>query len=359
MKLSTKILGILLTAAFWITAFSIKPMVADAAYTYRIKICLGNNADAYFDVDAVDELEATYGEDNVDEDGDNLVISGFDYGDTISIDVDSLIKIAVDETTGTSKYYLSGLRISGDDAIVTTATLVDGYRNISANFTVTGDETYVVAYGVGSAIPYYVDYVDEDGNALIEEDTLYAARGEVILVPAKHIDGYYPDAYYRTASTGLKDDTTFTFVYKKYSSSVTTVESTTYSTTTEYGDPVYEYQYTRRNNGTSTDGSSNGDSTDGSTANGNGNNNGDADDTDSTDSTTTISDDETPQDVIDIDDEEVAKSGGEKERLVRNMVLGIIMAAIAAFTVLFTLFIAGRKRKREIVRVQNQNKEQK
>ena len=355
MKFSVKISGMLVAAAFSTLLFSSQSIQAKAdAYTYQVKISLGNNEDAYFDEAVVADLQSKY---SVTASEDELVIDKLEYNDTLSLTADSLVKIKPDETTGQSKYYVSGLRVSGNDTVLKNDSL--------ANLAVTSDETYVVAYGVGSTIPYTVAYVDGDGNALLPEDTLYAAKGEVILVPAKHVNGYYPDALYRTASKGLKEDTVFTFVYSKYTGEVTYVEDTTYSSSTEYGEPTYEYQYTTRNGGNDNAG---GQGNAGRNAAGNagngaaaGDNAGAGDAADGADEETAeeIVDDEVPLDVIDIDDEQVALAGGTKDPLVRNMIIGIIIAIIAILIVVFTLIVANKKRKTEIARVQDKKNQDK
>ncbi len=362
MRAFKKTLGLFLTLVFVITLANLVPINAEASYTYRIKIALGNNADASFDSSAVDALKADLGSDRVSVDGDVLTITGWNYDDTYNFDVDALVKVKANETTGERKYYVSGLRVSGGDSLVTSPTKGSNDNNnveASANITVTGDETYVVAYGVGTVIPYTVKYVDESGNALLEDDTLYAAKGEVVYVPAKHIDKYYPNAYYLTDSTGLKADTVFTFIYKKYSGSTKVIDETSYSSSTVYGEPTYEYQY--RNSGTTTTteegttnnrgngGNAGGNAGDADNAGGDGDDAGAGEDT-------TITDGDTPLDVIDISDEEVAKTGGTpKDNFIRNMIIGIIIAIIAVLFVLITLYVAEKKRRAHVVRTNDNN----
>ena len=216
MKRFNKALGLILTFVFALSVFMTTPITAEASYTYRIKINLGNNADAFFDTAAVDSLRGagftveypvvrkTDGKELKNQ----LIISGLAYNDTIPVDVDSLIKVAyTEDEANMTHYYVKGLRVAGADDLVA----MDAEKNVSLQ--VTGDETYVAAYGVGATIPYTVSYVDKEDNKLLPDDTLYAAEGEVIFVPSRHISGYRPDAYYKTASKGLKKDTVFKFVY--------------------------------------------------------------------------------------------------------------------------------------------------
>ncbi len=374
MRAFKKTLGLFLTLVFALMLANIQPITIKAEeYAYTIRISLGNNADAYFDSTYVAGLKSKYGKDKYLKDKDNkpkdrvddsksdvLTITGCVYGEELEFDLDSLIKIKANATTGEEKYYVSGLRVSGGNKLVQKKGESDKNLTVVKKpyIKVTGDETYVVAYGVGTVIPYTVKYVDEEGNALLEDDTLYAAKGEVVYVPAKHIDKYYPNAYYLTDSTGLKADTVFTFIYKKYSGSTKIIDETSYSSSTVYGDPTYEYQY--RNNGTNTtqEGTTNNRGNGGNAGGGAGDADaGDGDNAGAGDDTT-ITDGETPLDVIDIGEEEVAKAGGTpEEHFVRNMIVGIIIAIIAVLTILIALFVAERKRRAQAVRTDKNDEE--
>ena len=376
MKNVKKYLGILLSLIFVISMFFVFPISAEASYTYRIKIALGNNENAYFDEDVVKQLQTKYSVEypvTRKSDGksitNQLIISGLEYDAKVTFDIDDLIKIKQSDTETGTQYYVKGLRVSGTDDVLK----MSDTKEIT--FTVEGDETYVVAYGVGATIPYTVRYVDKDGNKLLEDDTLYAAEGEVIFVPARHVDGYSPDAYYRTASKGLKKNTTFTFIYTKGTAKTVYSEDEVTVTTDETveGSPEYEYEYQYVDGGSSTIFNNNGTSTstvhetvsgNGGTTNnrvevtgGNdaGDNGGAAENAGEEDATIT----DAPADVIDIDDEDVARAGGTKDKLVRNMIIGIIIAILAVISILVTLYIANRKRKQELAKVDphKENKE--
>ncbi|PHU35901.1 hypothetical protein [Pseudobutyrivibrio ruminis] len=358
MKKAKKLLGLILTYVFVLTLANLNPNVAKAeSYTYEVKILIGNNEDASFISEGVDSLKAKYGDECVSVKDDVLTIKELEYGDEIDIRVDQLIQISPNAETGNTKYYLSGLRVSGGDTIVTQATKdADGNRAVTLNGTVEGDEDYVVAYGVGSTIPYTVRYVDADGNALAPDDIYWGTPGEIVLVPARHIDNYYPDALYRTTSAGLKENTVFTFQYTKYDGKVRYIDETTYSSETVYGEPVYEYQYVNRGTRT-TDG---GRTTRPAAGGGNGAANADAnagednaeagDGNDGADETT-IEDEQTPLDVIDIDDPDTAKHGETaKDNFRRNMIIGILIAIIAVVIILIALLVANKKRKAVIAK---------
>ncbi len=357
MKKAKKLLGLILTYVFVLTLANLNPDVAKAeSYTYQVKILIGNNEDASFISEGVDSLKAKYGDECVSVKDDVLTIKELEYGEEIDIRVDQLIQISPNAETGNTKYYLSGLRVSGGDAIVTQATKdADGNRAVTLNGTVEGDEDYVVAYGVGSTIPYTVRYVDADGNALAPDDIYWGTPGEIVLVPARHIDNYYPDALYRTTSAGLKENTVFTFQYTKNNGRVVYIDETTYSSDTVYGKPVYEYQYVNRGTRT-TDGGR----TTRPAAGGNGaaNAEGDNADADAGEDNgdagagqTTIEDEQTPLDVIDIDDPDTAKHGETaKDNFRRNMIIGILIAIIAVVIILIALLVANKKRKAVIAK---------
>ena len=360
MKKAKKLLGLILTFVFVLTLANLNPNVAKAeSYTYQVKILIGNNEDASFISEGVDSLKAKYGDERVSVKKDVLKIDELKYGEEIDIRVDQLIQISPNAKTGNTKYYLSGLRVSGGDTIVTQATKdADGNRAVTLNGTVEGDEDYVVAYGVGSTIPYTVRYVDADGNALAQDDIYWGTPGEIVLVPARHIDNYYPDALYRTTSAGLKENTVFTFQYTKNNGRVVYIDETTYSSDTVYGEPVYEYQYVNRGTRTADGGRTTRPAAGG--GNGAANAEGDNADADAGDDNgdagagqTTIEDEQTPLDVIDIDDPDTAKHGETaKDNFRRNMIIGILIAIIAVVIILIALLVANKKRKAVIAKVE-------
>ena len=124
MKKAKKLLGLILTYVFVLTLANLNPNVAKAeSYTYEVKILIGNNEDASFISEGVDSLKAKYGDECVSVKDDVLTIKELEYGDEIDIRVDQLIQISPNAETGNTKYYLSGLRVSGGDTIVTQATI--------------------------------------------------------------------------------------------------------------------------------------------------------------------------------------------------------------------------------------------
>lgn len=312
---------------------------ASSGYTYRIKIALGNNEDAYFDEEAVEALGEQYSvsfQQNTGGKNTRLVIKELNYGDVVSLNVKNLIKIS--SSSSEEKYYVKGLRISGEDDLVAMDT------NGDTTLTITGDETYVTAYGVGATVPYTVEYVDEDGNKLLDDDTLYAAVGEIVFVPARHIDGYMPDAYYKTDSSGISEGQVFTFVYSTGTTNVIYTE-----------DYDYEYQYsstvlTSNDNGVTTTRVRNEGTTytesETSTSNNSsvGGNNAAADD--AGDVTETIADDNTPTGVVDIADPDTPTGVDDDiDNYNRNTAFAIAFAIVAAVILIISGVTTYRKRK--------------
>ena len=192
-------------------------------------------------------------------------------GQMVSLDL-SQIELPQD-----SKYYVKGIRLSGHDSV----------DNLDpATFVVNGDLDYVVVYGVkGNQISYTIRYVDENGKQLSEDTVLYGNVGDKPVVAYKYIDSYIPQSYALTKTLVENEkENVFTFTYKpgetgeiiENTNIVTTVISTTPSTNANQG-----------NNGT------------GNATGVTQNNDGD---------TTTAGDEDVPQGLVDLDDEDTPKS---------------------------------------------------
>ena len=107
------------------------------------------------------------------------MISNLRYGDTVRI-IYQEAAASKDE-----RYYVKGVRRSGRDNSEAEA----------PTFNVACDRDYVVAYGVsGDLVRYRVDYLDADGNTLMQSDTYYGNAGERQYVSSRYIDGYQPQA---------------------------------------------------------------------------------------------------------------------------------------------------------------------
>lgn len=132
--------------------------------------------------------------------GDKITVTGLEYGDIVSVRAQSSVSLG-----SSSKYYIGGIRESGQD---------NGTVSTSA-FQVEGDREYVVAYGIkGNMVAYTVNYIDEEGNALLESETYYGAVGDRPVIAFRYVDGYWPQTYNLTKQLSANAaDNVFTFVY--------------------------------------------------------------------------------------------------------------------------------------------------
>lgn len=231
-------------------------------------------------------------------------------GQMVSLDL-SQIELPQD-----SKYYVKGIRLSGHDSV----------DNLDpATFVVNGDLDYVVVYGVkGNQVAYTVRYVDENGKQLSEDTILYGNVGDKPVVAYKYIDSYIPQAYALTKTLVENEkENVFTFTYKpgetgeiiENTNIVTTVISTTPSTNANQG-----------NNGT------------GNATGGTQNNDGD---------TTTAGDEDVPQGLVDLDDEDTPKSNisvNNKKNSSTPIYAGIAIS-LAAIVGIIVAFMTIRKKR--------------
>lgn len=260
-----------------------------------------------------------------------------------------------------------------------------GLKNSS--FEVTGDQEYVVAYGIkGNQVAYTINYQDANGNKLADSQTFYGNVGDKPVVAYTYIDGYTPE--YRNLTKTLSAnaaENVFTFNYLPYETVTVTTPGQTITNTTEQTVTVPGGTTTTTGGTTGTTGGTTGTTggttgtTGGTGTNANGGNaagtttgNGDAQGTDATggtgnggpgnvtdnqgtegtenggttqdaqgnEDTTTIGDEDTPkadQDLKDLDDEDVPKSDKDldgnkevKKSLPLVAGVGIGVAALAA-----------------------------
>ena len=231
-------------------------------------------------------------------------------GQMVSLDL-SQIELPQD-----SKYYVKGIRLSGHDSV----------DNLDpATFVVNGDLDYVVVYGVkGNQVAHTIRYVDENGKQLSEDTVLYGNVGDKPVVAYKYIDSYIPQAYALTKTLVENEkENVFTFTYKpgetgeiiENTNIVTTVISTTPSTNANQG-----------NNGT------------GNATGGTQNNDGD---------TTTAGDEDVPQGLVDLDDEDTPKSNisvNNKKNSSTPIYAGIAIS-LAAIVGIIVAFMTIRKKR--------------
>lgn len=134
-------------------------------------------------------------------DGTTLKLSGLHKGARVTFRAQDAAKLN-DE----SKYYISGIRLSGRD---------NNTRSADPSFVVGGDADYVVAYGIrGDMVQYTVQYQDEDGNALADSRTYYGNVGDEAVVAYLYIEGYRPlDFNLAKVLSANSAENVFTFVY--------------------------------------------------------------------------------------------------------------------------------------------------
>ena len=231
-------------------------------------------------------------------------------GQMVSLDL-SQIELPQD-----SKYYVKGIRLSGHDSV----------DNLDpATFVVNGDLDYVVVYGVkGNQVAYTIRYVDENGKQLSEDTVLYGNVGDKPVVAYKYIDSYIPQSYALTKTLVENEkENVFTFTYKpgetgeiiENTNIVTTVISTTPSTNANQG-----------NNGT------------GNATGVTQNNDGD---------TTTAGDEDVPQGLVDLDDEDTPKSNisVNKKKNSSTPIYAGIAISLAAIVGIIVAFMTIRKKR--------------
>lgn len=344
---------------------------ADAQeYFYKVKIHLADSdldgdgkgdAGAYFISDdgvtlknnAVTIISGTSKESSVKMyiDGDTFVIDNLRYGDRVIFDKDAAIAVPNEEDTYT-KYFAKGIRQSGMNDFNKNSTL--------SSFEIKKDVDYVVAYSVGTIVPYLVRYVDEDGNALLEDQIYYGPLDEAVSVAYKYVPGYVPNTYNyftgklagpTTDEDGTVHYTTFEFKYSKGSAN-TVITDTVYENEGYryvYVDGGYDYVTVNDGAGGNAGGNAAGGNAAGGNAEGG---NADGQDANADDGAATIGDEQTPAagpaDVIDIDDEATPLAGAIKENAVPIALIAIAVIAAVAIIVLAVLLLKKNKKKKAI-----------
>lgn len=175
------------------------------SYTYTVSFSAGGQGSINGGVQ-VRKASGNEASVSVSAKGDKIIVTGLEYGDVISCDAQG--SVALNEN---SKYYVKGIRLSGRD------------NNTVAQsaFLVSGDQDYVVAYGIpGELAEYTVNYVDKDGNKLAESRTYYGNVGDEPVIAYLYIDGYIPDSYNQTGKLSSNaSENVFNFVYSRAASS--------------------------------------------------------------------------------------------------------------------------------------------
>ena len=179
MRSMKRILTAALLLALLLPAFPTR--AAEREYTYTVRFFAGQQGSF--------------------ESGDVVVFEGLKYGERVTFN-QRMITLKDD-----SKYYIKGIRESGRDNNEAGVT----------SFPVTGDQDYVVAYGLrGNAVAYTIHYVDENGAALADSETYYGNVGDKPVVAYLYMEGYQPQAYNITRTlVENAADNEFTFVYTR------------------------------------------------------------------------------------------------------------------------------------------------
>ena len=191
--------GIVLSVFVFVCALfvQVSPVYAAPAYSYTVTFLAGNQGSfssaARGDLNVPDDAEVSITQDKI-------VITGLHYNDIVNFNAQSAVAMS-----DSSKYYVKGFRLSGRD------------NNTVAysSFKVTGDQDYVVAYGIpGDLTQYTVRYQDEQGNDLAESRTYYGNVGDEPVLAFLYIDGYAPTNM-NLSSPLVKnaEENIFTFIY--------------------------------------------------------------------------------------------------------------------------------------------------
>lgn len=193
-----KIMLTILTMCVVLQAGSLRALAADK-YTYVVTFYAGDKGTF---TGAGVQVNSKSGRAQVNVSGSKITVTGLEIGDRVGLQAAS--GGAVDLNDG-GKYYVKGIRKSGYDNNTVSA----------ASFEVTGDEDYVVAYGIqGDMAAYTVNFQDAAGNTLAPSETHYGNVGDKPVVAFLYVEGYVPEAYNLT-KTLVSDESqnVFTFVY--------------------------------------------------------------------------------------------------------------------------------------------------
>ena len=216
MKKMYKIATVLL--AFCFLLGSVPMSVKAENYKYQVTIFSGKQG-AFSGTAGLVVKGADY---SVSNTADAIVIKDLNPGDTVSFEARSGA-VALDKD---SKYYVQGIRISGRD---------NNAAVENSSFEVTGDQEYVVAYGIkGDQVAYTINYQDANGNKLADSQTFYGNVGDKPVVAYTYIDGYTPE--YRNLTKTLSAnaaENVFTFNYLPYETVTVTTPGQTITNTTE------------------------------------------------------------------------------------------------------------------------------
>ena len=214
MRKFKKLLTALLSATMALSFSTVSAWAED--YTYTVTFYAGNQG--VFSGTQGLQINSK-GDVSISSQEDRISISGLTRGDVVSFDINQGA-VSLNEE---SKYYVQGLRMSGRD---------NDEQMEEPAFWVTGDEDYVVAYGIqGDMTSYTVNYVDENGNELAPSRTYYGNVGDKPVVAYLYMDGYMPQALTLTQTLSANQaDNVFTFEYSPNPVEVVPGETVTVTT---------------------------------------------------------------------------------------------------------------------------------
>lgn len=194
MKTSIKRILVSLLALSVVLCAAAPAAFADTEYTYTVRLYAGNQGTLTGNGVQTSSAKAT-----LTKGKNQVVIKGLKYGDIVYITPQSAGK-AKD-----NMYYVKGVRRSGRDNSEAT----------ESSFIVASDRDYVMAYGVsGQMVAYTVNYLDGEGNQLLESDTYYGNLGERQYVSARYVDGYQPQSLNLVKTLSANEaDNVFNFEY--------------------------------------------------------------------------------------------------------------------------------------------------
>ena len=173
---------------------------AASDYTYTVSIYSGK--EGYFDGDENKHV---------------IRAKNLKYGQEYTVDLADLDLTVIDP----DKYYVRGAKRSGHDNDEVSQLNYQSYT-----FTVTKDESFSIAYGMaGGMVQYTVNYVDENGQALLASQNYYGMAGDKPVVSYKYVEGYQADDYNLTKTLSDNEaENVFTFTYHKNGAAVVTTE---------------------------------------------------------------------------------------------------------------------------------------
>lgn len=291
-------------------------------YSYTVTLSAGNQG-SFVGTDAV---QVQSKEAKISLDGGKIKITDLKQGDQVALNVLNDGAVQMEEN---SKYYVRGVRLSGrdNDDAKTTAT---------AAFTVDCDADYVVAYGVkGDIVSYRINYQDANGNAIADSVTYYGNVGDRPMVAYHYIEGYQPQAYNLTKTLSANEaENVFTFVYQPVPEDTVTTETEvvtrpggtaggTTAGTTEGNAPA---QGTDENETPDVGGTANEEP-----------------------DTTEIPEEDVPQNVVDLDDEDVPLDKKDLERpgsTPNRIPIYVTIAVVAVVAIGVAGFVFLKKRKK-------------